>query len=238
MKSLSVIIPTYNEVKNIEPTVEAVLGSLKIAGISDYELLILDSGSIDGTIEVIQKLEKENSNIKTTIFPSGFDLGRKYVEGVRRATKEYVVYIPGDDETDHNSITRVFQSVGNADIILTYTINPEARSLKRRIISKLYTFILNTLFGYRIKYYNGTCVFPAKAVQELSIVSSNFSYMSEIVLRLLTAGYKHKEIGTEIRNKENEPSHALQLKGFFDTGKTIMNLFWELRLKKFLEKTR
>ena len=148
------------------------------------------------------------------------------------ATKQYAVYIPGDDETDHNSISKVFQSVGNADIILTYTINPKARSQKRRIISKLYTVVLNTLFGYKIKYYNGTCVFPTKAVQELSIVSSNFSYMSEIVLRLLYGGYKYKEIGTEIRDKGDAQSHALGLRGCIDTGKTLLKLFWELRVKR------
>ena len=231
-KTLSVIIPTYNEVKNIEPTVEAALKSLEIAGISDYEILILDSGSTDGTIEVIQKLEKENPNIKATIFPAGFDLGKKYIAGVKQATKKYVAYIPGDDETDHDSIIKIFQTVGDADVILTYTTNPKARSPKRRIISKLYTIILNTLFGYRIKYYNGTCVFPTRAVQKLSIVSSNFSYMSEIVLRLLYGGYQYKEIGAKIRDKGNAQSHALGLKGCIDTGKTLLKLFWEMRVKK------
>lgn len=211
---------------------EAVLNSLSASNIIDHELLILDSGSTDGTIEIIRKLESENSRIRATVFSSGYDLGKKYMEGVRMATKKYVAYIPGDDETDHDSITKIFQAVGSADIILTYTINPIVRSLKRRIISKLYTFILNTLFGMKIKYYNGTCIFPTDAVKKLTLVSTNFSYMSEIVLRLVNSGYGYRELDNKIRDKGNAPSHALGLRGLSDTGKTISKLFWELRVKK------
>ncbi|MDP3710661.1 MAG: glycosyltransferase family 2 protein [bacterium] len=235
-KNLSVIIPTYNEAKNIEPTARAVLRSLALADISDYELLILDSGSTDGTIEIIRKLKSQNPNIQVTVFSSGYDLGKKYVEGVKMATKQYIAYVPGDDETDHESITKNFQAVESADIILTYTINPIVRSLRRRIISKLYTFILNTLFGMKIKYYNGTCIFPTDAVKKLTLVSTNFSYMSEIVLRLVNSGYHYRELDNKIRDKGNAPSHALGLNGFIDAGKTITKLFWELRVKKFFSK--
>lgn len=231
-RSVSVIIPTYNEVNNIGPTVAAVRNSLAESRIENYELLILDSGSKDGTADKIKELAAKFPQIRPHFFSTGYDLGKKYKGGIKLSSKNYVAYIPGDDETDHESITRLFREIGTADIILAYTTNPEVRSLKRRLISRAYIFILNFLFGLRIKYYNGTSVFPAQALKKVRVTSNNFSYMSEIVLRLVKSGFSYREVGIKILDKKGEKSHALRFRGFIDTGRTILKLLWDLQIRR------
>ncbi|MFA5317954.1 MAG: glycosyltransferase family 2 protein [Patescibacteria group bacterium] len=230
---LSIIITTYNEEKNIEPTVRAVLKALEVNEITDYELLLVDKRGWDKTQEVIDRLAEQNSHIIAVHHLKNRDfrgLGHQYRVTVQRATKQYVAWIPGDDETSHESIVKVFGCLGKAEIILPYTENTEMRSLRRRFLSKFYTMVLNLLFSNHIRYYNGINIFPTAEVKKINITSNRHAYMAEIVIKLLNKKISYYETGIKIN--PTEQSSAIQFKNITDVAKMALKLFWQLRIKR------
>jgi len=233
-RSLSIIIPVHNEAANIINTVKNIFIAIKQSDILDYEIFICESGSTDGTTQIINDLEKNNKNIKVLTFPDDYNLGEKYRSAINKTQKKYIAYIPGDNDIDLESIIKIFFAVGKTDIILPYTVNMEKRPLVRRIFSYFYTFLMNLISGYNIKYYNGACVFLALELKKIRIISTGFSYMSEIVVKLLSNSLTYCEVPMKVIGRDEERSSALQLRNFIDTGVIIFYLFWELKIKKCL----
>lgn len=110
MSSVLIIIPTYNEIENIERIVNAVL-TLN----PDYNILIVDDGSPDGTAQKVGELMEQYDRRLYMIERSGkLGLGTAYIEGFRFALKNDYAYIfEMDADFSHNpkDISRLLEAV-------------------------------------------------------------------------------------------------------------------------------
>lgn len=244
--SLTVIIPAYLEEKNIRATVENVILAITGAGILDYEILIIDcssqQGKNDATPQIADELAKTNERLRAIHNPY-VSLGYKFWQGVDLARSEYVTWIPGDNETELETIKKIFRKVGQADIVCTYTANPEARPLNLRLFSGLYTFVINRLFGLNLRYFNGVVIYKTKLLKALPRSAKeniSFSYNVEILVRLIKAGYNYIEIPQSIVRRERSRAKFLNPDYFYsrydplETVKRIVKLFWAIKIKKEL----
>lgn len=229
--SISVIVPAYNEEGNIVDTVAAIKAAA--AGkFREYEILIIDDASSDGTGSVADEISREDPNVRVVHNSKNMGLGHNYRLGVSLATKNYIGFVPGDNEMLENSIKDVFNCVGKADMVLPYHVNPKKRSLMRRAISGSFTALLNLLFGYNLKYYNGPVVHKKDIVTKVSMTTDGFAYQAEILTRLLKAGHSYIEVGMRIRSRQHGYSKALRPENIWSVLKTIARVYWELKLKK------
>ena len=91
---LSVIVPVYN----VAPYLRDCLDSLLAQGFSEgeYEVIVVDDGSTDSSLEIIQKYARENSCIHC-IHQSNAGVSAARNTGLDKATGEYVAFIDGDD---------------------------------------------------------------------------------------------------------------------------------------------
>jgi len=229
-KSISIIIPAYNEEKKLALTVELVLAKLNENGISDFDILIFDDASIDKTGEIADKLAKEYSRIKVIHNPKNMNLGFNITRGFQLATKEYVGFVPGDNETDPKTLDNIFKVLGTADIVVPYIANYEVRSFMRRWLSKTYVKIINLAFGFKMRYYNGTCFFRTSMVQKVPVSTYGFAYMTEILVKLLKSGATFVEAPMINRARERGATKAFRLKNIASVFKTFLTLFWEIQI--------
>ncbi|MEQ9553739.1 MAG: glycosyltransferase [Coleofasciculus sp. G3-WIS-01] len=90
MSLISVIIPAYNAEKTIEETVESVLNQT----FTDFELLIIDDGSQDSTLDIIKRIS--DPRIQVFSYPNGgANISRN--RGLAQAGGEYVAFLDADD---------------------------------------------------------------------------------------------------------------------------------------------
>lgn len=228
--NLSIIVPALNEEKNIKDTIDHIIEAASDR--RDYEILIFNDGSTDSTGRVADELAGNDSNIKVTHHPSPHNLGGCYREGVAMARGVYAVMLPGDDETDSRTIKNLFDALGSADIVATYTVNKEARNWKRRAVSAIYTFLINFLFNLRLKYFNGPSLIKVDLLKKLPPISSGFAYMSEVLVRLIKSGYSYKETEMYIKPAPERVSRAFKFKNVKQVGQTIARLFVDVYFKK------
>jgi glycosyltransferase involved in cell wall biosynthesis len=227
--SISVVVPAYNEQERIEGTVEAINESLGDR-FSDHEILIFNDYSTDKTGEIADGLKAKDPHIKVIHNPTNMGFGYNYKEGVRLASLEYVIMVPGDNEIPVGAISKIFTQVGRADIIVPHTANLEVRPLSRQIVSKAFTGLMNLLSGLDLKYYNGTCVHKASLIKAIPIKTHGFAYMATILVRAIKSGASFTEIGVNIDQREGGESKAFAIKNVISVLTALCELFFEVRI--------
>ncbi|XP_048666799.1 dolichol-phosphate mannosyltransferase subunit 1 isoform X2 [Marmota marmota marmota] len=93
----SVLLPTYNERENLPLIVWLLVKSFSESGIN-YEIIIIDDGSPDGTKDVAEQLEKIYGSDKILLRPreKKLGLGTAYIHGMEHATGNYIVIMDAD----------------------------------------------------------------------------------------------------------------------------------------------
>ncbi|MCC6501757.1 MAG: glycosyltransferase family 2 protein [Deltaproteobacteria bacterium] len=231
--SISIIVPCYNEEGNLRGTIEAINGALASAKrFSGHEILIYNDRSTDSTGALADAIAKKDRNVKVIHNAKNMGFGFNYTDGVRRATKDYVMMVPGDNEIPLEAIMRVMARAGDADVIIPYTANPEVRPFSRRVISRAFVALINTMFGLDIIYYNGTCLVKSRLLKKVPLKTWGFAYMAAILVRLLKSGASYAEVGVDIAQRSSGKTKAFAFKNVVSVVKAILTLFWDVRVKE------
>lgn len=231
--SLSVIVPALNEAKNIEGAITGIVRSLSESGIFDAEILVMTCldrhGRHDGTVDIVRRLSESEPRIRSMHVDDYQKLGEKFRNAVRLATKEYIIMIPGDNENDSSSFQEIFRQIGKADMVVSFTSNPEVRTLYRRFLSRTYTLALNIFFWHGMPYYNGINVYRTADLREALPETDSFAYAAEILVRLLNKKLSYVVVPIRIQPRVGE-TKALGWNSFRSVIAAILRL--RVRLKK------
>lgn len=230
-RSLSVLVPALNEENTLAPTVERLIDALTIT-IEDFEIIIIDDGSSDNTRNVAERLAAENSIVRVITNPRKMGLGYGYTRGFEEATKEFFVYIPGDNTWPYRSFVELFGNFGRADIITSYAINPEVRPFSRRVVSRLYTMLMNVLFGRHLRYFNGLTIYPVSFLRRRPATTFGFGFQAEVLIKALYFGLSYIEVGLSIDERSAGGSKAVNTRNIVSVMTTVARLFWTLRIRK------
>ncbi|GAB1353531.1 hypothetical protein MASR1M12_22670 [Erysipelotrichia bacterium] len=226
--TVTVYIPAYNEEKNLENAVAGALDAVK-SHADDYEIIILDACSSDRTAEIAKKVAENHSNIRV-IHPGRWaGMGANFMVAARQAKMEYFVMFPGDNENSSESLAHAIALAGKADVITSYTLNSEVRSLHRRMISSAFVAVMNSLFGLKLKYYNGNAVYKTRDLKKLEVKSEDFAYNAEILVKLIKSGHSYYEHGTLI--KPTTKTAIFGINNIFGVLMTVCSLFYDVRIK-------
>src|ERR1051325_7991613 len=95
---LSVVIPCYNEQDRLPATVDSIRRYLATRG-DDYELILADDGSVDGTQQVIVAAMDGADNVRTVRLPHNRGKGRALAEGVKLSRGDRVLLTDADLST-------------------------------------------------------------------------------------------------------------------------------------------
>ena len=105
-KSLSVVIPVFNEAENVEPLVDRL--ALALADWpAPVEILFVDDGSADGTFERLRTVQAKDARIRIARFQRNFGQTAAMAAGFRLAQGEIVVTLDGDLQNDPADIPRL-----------------------------------------------------------------------------------------------------------------------------------
>lgn len=232
--SLTIIMPAYNEVKNLRPAYESVLRILQKAGIFNYEIIIATGmrrdGSRDDTTDIADRIAEEYEYTRSLCFDHFVGLGHKYHKAVQTATKEYIILIPGDGEFIEDSIVDILGHIGEEEIVITYPNNPEVRKFKRQFISRSFTVLCNILFGLNLRYYNGLNILPRRYLRNVTMECDNYAYMAELLIYLVKSDVDYIEV--PFGTKPSVSSSAFNFRSVLEALATLASLFWNIYFKR------
>ncbi len=229
--SLSVFVPAHNEAKNLEGAIRDVTAAAE-ERFADYEVLLVDDGSTDGTAEAADRLARKDHRIRVIHNPTKRGIASGYRTALGLATKEYFAFIPGDREINVDSIRAIFQAVGAADLVVPYHANREARAWHRRVMTWVSTTLLNLLFMRRLRYYQGPTVYPTDLARTLPAHSRGFFFLTEMLVHALDGGCSYVEVGLLHQERAFGKSKAVTLSNILTALQAIFGAWWTLRVRR------
>jgi len=219
--SLSVIVPAYCEAQNILGTLENVTGALAALPI-DYEVLVIDDGSTDGTGALVTANADRFPHVRLLTNDRSRGFGWTYRRGVDAASRDHIVMVHGDNAWGAATLQELFRHVGEADIIVGYTRDMwSSRPWMRAAISKAFTALVNVISRRRLRYYNGLQIHQANVLKSLTIESSGFGFQAEVLVKALRRTRTFVEVGMDLMEREHGESKAFRLKNAVDVAKTV-----------------
>jgi glycosyltransferase involved in cell wall biosynthesis len=191
--SLSVVLPAYNESENIEKTVTHAVSYLK-GTFRDYEVIVVNDGSIDGTPEIVERLATSNPRIILVNHPKNLGYGSALRSGFERASLDYIFLMDSDGQFDISDIDRFIPFLESYDVVVGYRekrADPFIRSLNAR----LYHLFIRLLFGLKLKDIDCAFkMFPRSVYRAVRPIESGGALFSaEFLVKLRQKGFTIRE---------------------------------------------
>src|SRR4030043_526850 len=198
---LSIVIPMFNEGENAEATLKQVEEAM-LSFQGTYEIVAVNDGSTDQTLEELKKVAEENGKVKVVSYAKNFGRGRALREGFKRSKGEIVVSIDADLSYDPHYILDFIETLKkepDIDFVLASPYMPGGGvrdvPFLRLWISKLGNKILRLAMPNRI--YTSTGIFRAyrrRVLDSLELESDGKEIHLEILSKALALGYRVKEV--------------------------------------------
>jgi dolichol-phosphate mannosyltransferase len=227
-RSISVIVTAMNEEGNLQAAVAAVVRAVAPRFLR-YEIIIVDDGSTDRTLEIARSLAAANPRIRVHRNPRNLGLGRSYRIGIDLACYEYTSWAAGNNMLSEEALARVYDRVGERDMVISYILR-DVRPLNRRLISRLFTAGMNLLFSVRMRYYTGPCVFKSAVAKRVPIGAQGSFFVAELLVRLLRANQTYVEVALQPLPRSSGSTKTFRLRNIVNVFTAVVSLFWELRV--------
>lgn len=188
MQKVSIIVPTYNEEKNVQRLVNRIHDAMEKHDIA-YEIIFVDDHSTDRTCDVIHAL----SNLyPVQCFMKHGKKGKAFslLEGFTYSKYAYLCMIDADLQYPPEAIPKMLEEMTNADIVVANRQYNSSLTL-RKIMSKVQLKLLNQiLHGITCDVQSGLKVFKKEVIERLSISPTRWTFDLEFLLKAKQAGYK------------------------------------------------
>ena len=198
----SIIIPTYNEAKNIV----SLLDQIKHLVADDTEIIIVDDNSPDGTADIVRKYNQNISQkIRLIVRKNESGLSSAILKGVSSSLNEVIIIMDADNSHPPHVIPRLIQEIVDHDLVIASRYMPGGLinnwSAKRKLISKTGTLVAKT--GLRIKQedpLSGFFAFKKNIIQKIDFDAIGYKILLEILVK--TEGISIKEIPYEFSDRK------------------------------------
>ena len=235
MKSI-VVVPTYNEIDNIDPLLEALLGLA-----ANPDVLIVDDGSPDGTGVRVDEWSRKSSRVRVVHRPRKMGLGTAYIAGFTRALAEgYDAVVEMDADFSHRPsyVPDLLAKAADFDLVIgsRYIAGGGTRGwgLHRRLLSEGANLFARAMLGLNVKDCTaGFRCFRADALRRVdlgAILAEGYSFQVEMLFRILLGGGRVAEIPIIFEERRHGRSKISRSEVFRAVG-TVLRLSQERGLR-------
>ena len=227
MPSISVFFPCHNEVANIEPLVKKTLHVL--TGLApDFEIIIVDDGSGDGTDKVADSLAAQIEEVKVVHHPTNLGYGAALQSGFKAATKELVFYTDGDGQFDIGEMPALLPMTRQYDIVACYRLNRQ-EGLIRKFNAWAWTKLVCLVFNMDLRDIDCAFkLFKRRIFDDITIRSTGALIDAEILARAIHKGYTVTQTGVHHYPRKTGTQSGAKLSVIFRAFKELFKLRKEI----------
>ena len=200
---MTIFFPAFNEEEYIQRAVRAAreVGDhmIKEAEIVDYEVLIIDDGSVDGTPRIADDLARNDDKIRCEHHPVNRGLGGALKSGFEKARGSVIVYSDIDLPFDMMEIKKSYRLLRyfEADVVSAFRFDRTSEGFRRLIYSKVYNALIMALFRLRVKDVNFSFKMVRRPVIDRIDLKSEGSFIdAELIAKAHRCGFRIIQFGT------------------------------------------
>jgi len=231
VKSLSVVLPAYNEAENVASAVERVSAVLQSLGI-EYEIILVNDGSRDRTGEIARELQTRIPHFKLVEHYPNRGYGGSLKAGFAAATCDWVAFTPSDNQFDFREINLLLARSSEADIVSGYRAHRQD-PIVRRLNALGWNTVVRLLFGFLCRDIDcGFKLFRRELLDHIHIESNGAMIDTEFLAGARARGYRITDVPvTHLPRQAGHPTGAnikVILKAFRDLARFRLRLWREL----------
>lgn len=159
----SIVIPLKNEEENIKDLIHELNPVMTLLKTS-WELICVDDGSTDKTVEILKDLKKHLPNLRIISFDKNYGQSCAFDAGFRAAKGEFVITLDGDRQNDPKDIPKLIQASSQADLVIGRRMNRQD-PISKKVISRISNYIRSRVCqdgvhdtGCSLKLYRRSCL--------------------------------------------------------------------------------
>jgi len=191
--SVSVILPAYNEEKNLRHPVDSARMVLSQIA-TDWEIIVVDDGSTDGTAAVCEDLVAECAKIRVIRHSSNRGYGAALKSGILAARHELIFFTDADGQFDLRELERLVEWADEYDIVMGY--RDKRRDPWHRLVNAFsWNVLIRLVFGVRVRDIDCAFKLFRRAVfDQVQIRSAGAMINAEILAQATRFGMRMREI--------------------------------------------
>lgn len=214
--NLSVIIPVYNEEKNIREIIRRVQAS-KLA----KEIIVVDDGSQDGTRDILKKLDGKRK-VRVVLHEKNQGKGAAVVTGMKAAKGDVLLIQDADLEYDPRDYPALLKPIteGLADVVYGSRFLGAAHRVAmfwHQVANQLLTLMTNILYDSILTdMETGYKVFRREVIEGITIRSKRFNFEPEFTAKILKRRYRIFEVPITFNPRDYADGKKIKLKDAFE----------------------
>ncbi|MBN2518228.1 MAG: glycosyltransferase family 2 protein [Candidatus Altiarchaeota archaeon] len=206
---LSLVVPCYNEGRNIESVANGLASEFRRDGI-DYELVLVDNGSRDNTRAVIEGLQKKNPRIKLAVVERNIGYGWGIITGLKQANGIFVGYAWADNQVPVEKTAEIFKKLKEENLDLCKATRVKRHDgLRRKIESFGYNRMFKLMFRVEVSDINGCPKIMRRELYEKTDPKSKDWFIdAEFILRASQLGKRIGEVPVVFNERKDGKSNV------------------------------
>jgi glycosyltransferase involved in cell wall biosynthesis len=222
--NLSIVIPTYNEEKNVALLHDEISKALRDMAVS-YSVVFVDDGSSDGTFQVLKEIRGRDNRVRVVKFKKNFGQSAAMAAGFEHAKGDVVVTMDADMQNDPADIPLLLTELNKGFDVVCGWRSKRKDSISKKLFSRFANSMRRRLTGATI--HDSGCSLRAyrrDCLKDLELYGEMHRYIPAM---LSWKGYKISEVRTNHRPRahgKTKYGYQRLIKGFLDL---ILILFWQ-----------
>lgn len=240
--SVSILMPAYNEASHIVPSVEETVYQAERLG-WDYEIVVVDDGSRDGTFERVRTMALRNPRIRAVRIPKNVGKGSALRRGFRASRRgDFVVFLDCDLDLHPRQMETLFQVMRRtgADIVIGSKRHPRSQvnyPWHRRLVSWVYFTLVWFLFRLPLRdTQTGLKLFRRDVLRTVfpKLLVKRWAFDLELLVLAHHHGFKIAHAPVVIHSPRLQS--RVRLSGIFHTLWDTLAIFYRLKILHWYER--
>lgn len=219
--SLSIIIPVYNEeallAQSIAETYHSALHLL-----AEFEVIIVNDASKDGSQQIIDEFKKQHSNITCITHLGNTGFGGAIKSGLAACKFEFALCVPADSPVDIETLGAFLSACTHSDLVISYRLKRVGYTKVMAFNSKVYHLLIATLFHLKFRDFNWIHMYRMSIFEKVNIQSKGIFMLAEVIIKSAKEKYRIVEIPVVQRQRISGTASSTKLSSIINVLKELM----------------
>jgi len=225
---ISVVVPAFNEEESLEKFYSVLIPALLKLG--SYEIVFVDDGSTDSSLDLMKKIAVKNKNVRIFSFRKNQGKAEALTLGFKMAKGDYIVTLDADLQDRPEEIKKLLEKLKEGFDLVSGWRKNRKDSLKTRLSSQLFNFIMSAFWGVHLHDYNcGLKAYTKEAAKSLNLYGGMHRFIP-----LLAAGMGFEV--TEVPVVHEKRKYGKSKYGFSKIFKDVPDMLTILFLTRFAKR--
>jgi len=193
-KNIAIIVPAFNEKESLAPLMQEI-NSVVEKEKRNYEVILVDDGSLDGTLEEGERLKEKYKYLKVYSHRANLGKTEAILTGFRHSTAQILVIMDADLQFDANDIPKLLEEMEKGYDIVT---GWKQGDYQKKFVSGIYNFLSRCLFHLPIHDQNAIKALRSNVLAEINLRKDWHRY---IVALAVSKGFKVSEVKVRLRER-------------------------------------